>query len=117
MGAVRGKPYPNVEVPLRVSCTDLEGIVGTRVDRGRLDLEHIRGHTALRGDAHVAVHDGGGLLPAQRVGGRTEAATRGPKMGTRMRSQPISQIWSHPTNRDPPKDPPTLVRTVCMVYS
>lgn len=95
-GAVRGKPYPNVEVPLRVSRADLKGIVGARVDRGRLDLEHIRGHTPLRGDAHVAVHDGRRLLPAQGVGGRTEAATRDPEMGTQMRSWPIPQIWPLP---------------------
>lgn len=81
-GGVRGKPYPNVEVPLRVSRTDLKGIVGARVDRGRLDLEHIGGHAPLRGDAHVAVYDGRGLLPAQGVGGRTEAATRDPEMRT-----------------------------------
>lgn len=85
-GRVRGKPYPNVEVPLRVSGTDLKGIVGTGVNRGCLDLEHISGHTSLRGDTHVAVHNGRGLLPAQGVGGWAEAATRGPEKGTRMRS-------------------------------
>lgn len=81
-GGVRGKSYPNVEVPLRVSGTDLKGIVGAGVDGGRLDLEHVGGHAPFGGDAHVAVHDGRGLLPAQGVGGRTEAATRDPEMWT-----------------------------------
>lgn len=85
-GGVRGKPYPNVEVSLRVSSTDLKSIVGARVDGGRLDLEHVGWYAPLRGDAHVAVHDGRGLLPAQGVGSRTEAATGDPEMGTRMRS-------------------------------
>lgn len=39
-----------------------------------MDLEDVGGHTSLRGDAHVTVHYGRGLLPAQGVGGRTEAA-------------------------------------------
>lgn len=39
-----------------------------------MDLEHVSGYAPLRGDAHVAVHYGRGLLPAQGVGGRTEAA-------------------------------------------
>lgn len=46
-GRVRGKPYPDVEVPLRVACTDLKGIVGAGVDGGCLDLEHISGHAPL----------------------------------------------------------------------
>lgn len=45
--SVREAPYPDVEVPLCVSSTDLKGIVGTRVNRGGLDLEHIGRHTPL----------------------------------------------------------------------
>lgn len=43
----REVPYPNVEVPLRVSSTDLKGIVGARVDRGCLYLKHVSRHTSL----------------------------------------------------------------------
>lgn len=65
---------PNIEVPLGVSSTDLKGIVSAGIDRGGLDLEDISRYTSLRGDGHVTVHYGRGLLPAQGVGGRTEAA-------------------------------------------
>lgn len=58
LGVSREAPYPNVEVPLCVSSTDLKGIVGARVDRGCLDLKHVCRHTSLGGDAHVAVHNG-----------------------------------------------------------
>lgn len=47
LGVSREAPYPNVEVTLCVSSTDLKGIVGTRVDRGSLDLKHVSRHTSL----------------------------------------------------------------------
>lgn len=65
--------YPYIEVSIIISGADAEGVVGPRRDAGGLDLEDVRGHGALRGDAHVAVHDGERQISAGGLVDRTHA--------------------------------------------
>lgn len=53
---------PYVEFFIFVSRTNAEGVVGSRIDTGGLDLEDVGGNGALRGDAHVSMHNGEGQV-------------------------------------------------------
>lgn len=45
----------------------LEDVEGAGVTRGGLHLEDVCRHTATRGQVHVSVQNGEGLVPAGRV--------------------------------------------------
>lgn len=49
--------HPEEELPLLVAGFDPEGVVHVGEDAGCLNLEDVRRHRALRGDAHVLVDD------------------------------------------------------------
>ena len=57
-----------------VAGADLEGVVGTGIEAGGLNLEDVGGHRPVGCDAHIAVDDGGRLVSAKRVCGWTKAA-------------------------------------------
>lgn len=67
--------YPDVKVSSIIPRPDVEGVVGSRVDTGGLDLEDIGGHRAFRGDAHVAMHDGERQVSAFWFHRRTHTST------------------------------------------
>lgn len=64
----------DIEVSVVITGADAEGVVGARVDAGGVDLEDVGGDGALGCDAHVAVNDEVGPVPAGRLAHRTRAA-------------------------------------------
>lgn len=68
--------HPDIEVSIFITGADAEGVVGPRRDAGGLDLEDVRGHRALRGDAHVAVDDGKGKFSTCRLVDGTHATAK-----------------------------------------
>lgn len=72
---------PYVEFFIFVSRTNAKGVVGSRIDAGGLDLEDVGGNRALRGDAHVSMHNGEGQVTTLWLHHRT-CTTTGPKKVT-----------------------------------
>lgn len=67
--------HSHVKLPSFVARLYLEDIKGTRVTCGGLHLKNVCGNTAARGQVHVSVQDGEGLVSAGGVLSWTHALT------------------------------------------
>lgn len=78
---------PYVEFFIFVSRTNAEGVVGSRIDAGGLDLEDVGGNGALRGDAHVSMHNGEGQVTTLWLHRRTYTTTGQKESETRKKGK------------------------------
>ncbi len=80
---------PYVEFIVFVSRTNAEGVVGSRIDAGGLDLEDVGGNGAFGGDAHVSMHNGEGHVTTLWLHHRTYTTTGQIESDTRKKGEGV----------------------------